>query len=101
MEPRDPHFPTLSFVTDEEYRRWTQKQKADRHTLEVAEAARIFGALQAAGVDIFGAAERVPVPCMNRGSARQSELRKLYQEEPPGRTRCGPPAPCDDEVGRS
>jgi hypothetical protein len=82
MEPRDPHFPTLSFVTDEEYRRWTQKQKADRHTLEVAEAARIFGALQADGVDPFEAAERVPTPRMNRGGAGQTELRKLYQDTP-------------------
>ena len=101
MQPLDRHFPTLPFVPDEQYATWTKEQRWKRHLLEVAEAARIFGALQAAGVDIFGAAERVPVPCMNRGSARQSELRKLYQEEPPGRTRCGPPAPCDDEVGRS
>jgi hypothetical protein len=81
MHPRDPHFPNLPFVTDEEYRRWTQKQKADRHTLEVAEAAKLFSALQAVGIDPFEAAERMPTPRMNRASARQGELRKLYQEE--------------------
>jgi hypothetical protein len=82
MQPRDPHFPNLPPVSDEEYRRWTKKQKADRHTLEVREAAKMFDAMQAVGMDIFEAADRVPTPRMNRASARQSDLRKLYQDTP-------------------
>jgi hypothetical protein len=85
MQQPDPNFPALPFVPDEEYRRWTKEQRWKRHLLEVAEAARIFGALQAAGVNIFDAAERVPTPRANRAGARQSDLRRLYQEEPRGR----------------
>ncbi len=79
MQQLDPHFPTLPYISDEEYRRWTKEQRHKRHVLEIAEAARIFNALQSAGVDIFESAERVPTPRMNRTGARQSELRKLHQ----------------------
>ena len=90
MLPLDPHFPNLPFVPDEQYATWTKEQRHKRHVLEVAEAARIFGALQAAGVNIFDAAERVPVARMNRAGARQSELRELYRDEP--RSEVLPPA---------
>jgi hypothetical protein len=90
MLPHDPHFPNLPPVSDAEYRRWTKEQRWKRHLLEVAEAARIFGALQAVGMDIFEAAERVPTPRMNRAGARQSELRELYRDEP--RSEVLPPA---------
>jgi hypothetical protein len=80
MQPVDPHFPNLPFVSDEEWATWTKEQKHKRHTLEVAEAVKIFGALQAVGMDIFEAAERVPTPRMNRKSARQNDLRRLYQD---------------------
>jgi hypothetical protein len=83
MQPCDPHFPNLPPVSDAEYRRWTKEQRWKRHLLEIAEAARIFGALQAAGIDLFEAAENLPTPRMNRAVAGQSELRELYQEELP------------------
>jgi hypothetical protein len=73
-------FPTLPPISAEEYRRFTKKQRADRHTLEIAEGAKLFNALQSLGIDIFEAAERVPVPRANRGSAKQSKLRNLYQQ---------------------
>jgi hypothetical protein len=73
-------------VSDEQYRRWTKKQKADRHTLEIAEAAKMFNALQSLGIDPFEAAENLPVPRMNRGGARHDELRELYQQRNGART---------------
>ncbi len=79
MQQRDPHFPDLPYVSDEEYATWTKEQKRERHVLEVAAAAKIFDALQAGGMDIFEAAEKVPVPRMNRASKSQAHLRSLYQ----------------------
>jgi hypothetical protein len=79
---RDPHFPNLPFVSDEEWAGWTEQQKWQRHLLEVAEASRIFRAMQDDGMDPFEAAERVArehVPRMNLNGSRQSGLRKLYQ----------------------
>jgi len=90
MEPPDPDFPSLPYVSDAEYSNWTNKQKADRHTLEVREAAKMFDAMQAVGMNIGDAAERVPTPRMNRAGARQSELRELYRDEP--RSEVLPPA---------
>jgi hypothetical protein len=63
---KDAGFPNLPFVSDREFAGWTEKQRWDRHVLEVAEAARIFGARQAAGMDIIEAAKNLPIPRMNR-----------------------------------
>jgi hypothetical protein len=52
------------------------------HLREVAEAARVFAERQKAGMDIFNAAENLPVPRMNRGGARQADIRALYQDQP-------------------
>jgi hypothetical protein len=89
MQPPDPDFPSLPYVS-EGYSNWTNKQKADRHTLEVREAAKMFDAMQAAGMSIFDAAENLPVPRMNRAGARQDDLRELYRDEP--RSEVLPPA---------
>jgi hypothetical protein len=74
----DPDFPNLPLVPDKEFKKWTEVRKFERHGLEVAEAAKIFDARQAAGMDIFDAAENLPVPRMNRSGLRSNELRKLY-----------------------
>jgi hypothetical protein len=50
------------------------------HLREIQEAAQVFAERQKAGLDIFSAAEDLPVPRLNRAGARQSELRKLYQQ---------------------
>jgi hypothetical protein len=86
MQPHDPHFPNLPPVADQEYAR-TKDQRWKRHVLEIAEAAKMFEAMQAVGMDIFDAAERVPVPRMNRTGARQSELRNLYRPQRNGGAR--------------
>jgi hypothetical protein len=62
----DPQFPSLPFISDAEWAEMTEAQKFARHVLEVAEAAKVFAALQASGMDIFDAAEKVPTPRMNR-----------------------------------
>jgi hypothetical protein len=64
---KDPGFPNLPFVSDEEFAGWTRQQRWERHNIiEVAEAARIFDARQAAGMDIVEAAKNLPVPRLNR-----------------------------------
>jgi hypothetical protein len=64
MQPRDPHFPNLPPVSDEQYRVWTKKQKPTAIHL-ITEAAKLFNAMQAVGVDIFEA-ERVATGCGRR-----------------------------------
>jgi hypothetical protein len=59
MPQSDPHFPNLPFVSDEEWKTWTEDQKWRRYIPEVAEAAKIFKSMQDAGMDPFEAAERV------------------------------------------
>jgi hypothetical protein len=61
------------------------------HLREVAEAARVFAERQKAGMSIFEAAENLPIPRLNRAGARQSDLRELYQEEPPPPRKEGEP----------
>jgi hypothetical protein len=73
----DPDFPNLPFISDAEWAAMSKEQQSERHTLEVREAARVFDALQAAGMDIFDAAEKVPTPRMNRTSMPQTQLRSL------------------------
>jgi hypothetical protein len=63
----DPDFPTLPFISAAEFEAMTEAEKFARHVLEVAEAAKLFDARQAAGMSIFEAAEGLPVPRMNRG----------------------------------
>jgi hypothetical protein len=53
-----------------------------KHCEEIAEAARIFAARQAAGMDIFDAAEGLRVPEMNRAGAPRAQLRTLYAGAP-------------------
>jgi hypothetical protein len=79
MEPRDPHFPNLPYVSDEEYAQWPKEKKARRHLLEIQEAQKMFDALQSLGIDPFVAAEQVPTPRANRRGASQADIRKLYQ----------------------
>ena len=66
MIPIDSHFPKLPFISDAKFRKMTNAEKFARHVQEVAEAAKIFDARQAAGMDIFDAAKNLPVPRMNR-----------------------------------
>ncbi len=54
-DARDPNFPNQPFVSDEWFAGWTEKRKLARHVLEIAEAAKVFDARQAAGVSIFDA----------------------------------------------
>jgi hypothetical protein len=42
----DPQFPNLPFISDAEWAEMTEPQKFARHVLEVAEAAKVFAALQ-------------------------------------------------------
>jgi hypothetical protein len=79
----DPHFPNLPLVSDAEFEKWTEQQKFARHVLEIAEVQKIFDARQVAGMDIFDAAEGLPIPRMNRKGAPQAAIRVLYQEPPP------------------
>ncbi len=79
MKKMDPNFPNLPFVSDAEFETWDDKQKQERDALEVAEAARIFGARLTAGMDIFQAAENLPVARMNRRGTPQAQLRALYR----------------------
>jgi len=51
----------------------------ERHCSEVAEAAKIFDARQAAGMSIFDAAENLPVPRANRAGLPAAAIRKLYE----------------------
>ncbi len=51
------------------------------HLREIAEAARVFAERQRAGADIFSAAEDLPTPRTNRRGAKQSDIRKLYQQK--------------------
>jgi hypothetical protein len=97
MELRDPLFPNLPYVSDEEYEAWSKEKKARRHTQEIAEAARIFNQLQDLGIDPFEAAEMVPTPRANRRGRSSAELHALYQVAPappaqssPGDAPCGP-----------
>jgi hypothetical protein len=62
----DPHFPNLPYISDVEWQRMSKDDRWQRHLLEVAEAARIFDKRQAAGMNIFDAADNLPVPRMNR-----------------------------------
>jgi hypothetical protein len=80
---QDPNFPALPYVSDQEYLTLSREQKLKRHTLEVREAARMFDAMQAAGLDIGEAAERVPTPRMNRRGRSSVELRAMYLQSPP------------------
>lgn len=50
-----------------------------RHLAEIAEAQKIFDSRQADGVDIFDAAEDLPVPALNRRGSSSTQLRKLHQ----------------------
>jgi hypothetical protein len=79
FEP-DPDFPTLPLISDADFAQMTEPKKFDRHVLEVAEAAKLFDGMQAAGASIFVAAENVPTPRMNRTGMPQARLRALYQE---------------------
>jgi hypothetical protein len=90
MRPPDPNFPSLPDVSDAERSTQTDKQKFDRHVLEVREAAKMFDAMQAVGMDPFEAAERTPMAYLNRRGARQSALREMYQQE--HRSEALPPA---------
>jgi hypothetical protein len=79
----DPDFPNLPFVSDAEFKTWSEDEKFHRHCLEIAEAAKIFQALQDAGMDPFDAAERLPVPRMNRRGMPQAQIRALFQRDRP------------------
>lgn len=66
VRERDPDFPALPLISKQRWNTMSEQEKFDRHCLEVAEARKIFDERQAAGMDIFEAAENLPVPRMNR-----------------------------------
>jgi hypothetical protein len=73
----DPVFPALPLIPDRGWDRMTEDEKFARHCLEIAEAAKIFNARMAAGIDQFEAAKDLPVPRMNRPSQGAPSLQEL------------------------